>query len=378
MSMYPSLASESLVDVLRLIRTQNVGPITFFQLILRFGSAAEALKQLPAISIRGGRKNAITPYSKSLAEQEIEKAEKFGARFIRYGEADYPTLMNHIPDAPPVIGVLGNASLWKGKHLLAVVGSRNASANGCQLAQKLARECGAADITIVSGLARGIDSFAHKGSLATGTAAVIAGGIDHIYPPENADLYKQIAEHGAIISDQPFSQIPFAGSFPSRNRIIAGMTHGTLVVEASPKSGSLITARLAGEYNRDVYAVPGSPLDPRAKGGNQLIKDGAYMVEETQDILRVLTKITNTQLSEVAAQGNLFQPINESDLDIARQKILEKLGHTATGVDELVEQCHISAACAQAVLLELELAGRLKRSVGNKVTLTYQDEQEVA
>jgi DNA processing protein len=377
--MYPSLSNDALIDVIRLIRTQNVGPITFFQLMLRFGTAAEALKQLPAISIRGGRKNAITPYSKSLAEQEIEKAQKFGAHMIVYGDADYPTLLNHIADAPPVITILGHPSIWKNKHTVAMVGSRNSSANGCQLAQKIARECGAAGITIVSGLARGIDSFAHKGSLATGTVAVIAGGIDHIYPPENEDLYKQIAEQGAIISDQMFGQVPFASSFPARNRIIAGMSQGTVVVEASPKSGSLITARLATEYNRDVFAVPGSPLDPRSKGGNHLIKEGAYVVEEAQDILRVINNQKLIQFSEAtSATYNSITSPNEAEIDRARETILTQLGHTATEIDELIEQTQLSTACVQAVLMELELAGRLRRNVGNKISIIFNESQEVA
>lgn len=285
---YPSLTPDALVDILRLIRTPNVGPVTFFQLILRYGTAGEALAALPSLSLRGGRKQAVKPFSKSDAEREIELVEKFGARFVRYGEADYPALLQHISDAPPLLTVKGDSSAYKNHPLVAMVGSRNASANSCQFAQKLAREVGTSGINVVSGLARGIDSFAHKGALAKGTVGVIAGGIDNIYPPENAALYSEILQNGAIISEQPFGQIPFAGAFPSRNRIIAGMSHATLVVEASPKSGSLITARLALEYNRELMAVPGSPLDPRAKGCNQLIKQGAHVAEESADIVQVV------------------------------------------------------------------------------------------
>ena len=376
--MYPSLSNDSIIDVLRLIRTQNVGPITFFQLMMRFGSAAEALAQLPHISVRGGRKEAIAPFSRTLAEQEIEAVNRLGARMIRYGEADYPQWLSYIPDAPPIITVLGRPGVWQQAPALAMVGSRNASANGCQWAQKLARECGTNGLVIISGLARGIDSFAHRGSLATGTVAVVAGGIDHIYPPENEGLYREIAAQGAIISDQPFGQVPFASSFPSRNRIIAGMAQATLVVEASPKSGSLITARMALDYNREVMAVPGSPIDPRAKGCNQLIKQGAIMVEDANDVIQHLSRLGVSSASETSAETYVHTPISEQDIDQARGKILEKLGHTATGVDELVEQCNISAGVVQAVLLELELAGRLKRGIGNKVSLTFLDEQDVA
>ena len=400
---YPTLASDNLVDVIRLIRTPNVGPVTFFQLILRYGTAAEALAALPNLAIRGGRKQALKPYSKSEAEREIEKTEKFGARFVRYGEADYPELLTYISDAPPLLTIKGHAEIYKQQRILAMVGSRNASANACQFAQKMAREVSSGGIRVVSGLARGIDSYAHKGALAagasgtfgtSGTIAVIAGGIDNIYPPENAALYKEIAESGAIISEQPFGQIPFAGAFPSRNRIIAGMSDATLVVEASPKSGSLITARLALEYNRELLAIPGSPLDPRAKGCNQLIKNGAYVVEESADILQIVAQVTRlganrAQLSETpqsqyssadllnksANSGDIsaITKASEDEIAAAHELIMQKLSTTAISVDELVEQCCISVGIMQAALLELELAGKVRRIVGGKISLVYED-----
>jgi DNA processing protein len=296
-----------------------------------------------------------------------------------YGAADYPQLLHSIPDAPPIITIMGHAHVWQ-KDCVALVGARNASANGCQFAQRLAKELGGAGLALVSGLARGIDSFVHKGSLASGTVAVIAGGIDNIYPPENEMLYRQIRESGVVISEQPFGSIPFAGSFPGRNRIIAGMSLGTVVVEASPKSGSLITARLAQEYHREVMAVPGSPLDPRSKGGNQLLKQGAVMVETMHDVLQAIQSTRGRVLEESAATPYISQTQGQPDgaeLDKVRLILLEKLGASAVSVDELIEQCDTSAPVILTLLLELELAGRLKRSPGNKVYLS-QIMEEVA
>ncbi len=367
-----SLAGDKLSDVLRLIRTLNVGPVTFFQLIRRFGTAEKALAALPEMSVRGGRKNPLTAYDKDAAEKEITLTQKFGARLIMYGEADYPAILHSIPDAPPVIAMLGHSQLWK-KDCVGMVGARNASAAGCQFAAKLAKDLGDAGITVVSGLARGIDTFAHKGSLASGTVGVIAGGIDNIYPPENASLYAQIRESGAIISEQPFGLAPFAGSFPGRNRIIAGMSLGSVVVEASPKSGSLITARLALEYNREVFAVPGSPLDPRSKGCNQLLKQGAIMVEAAGDILQGIGHLRGTTLGETPKTlFDLAPPSSiddESELQKARSLIAEKLSLTPVSMDELVTQCQITPSAALTVLLELELAGKLRRSAGGKVSI---------
>ncbi len=370
---YPSLANEDLIDALQLIRTLNVGPVTFFNLIQRFGTAKKSLSALPELSRRGGSKIGLVPFLREMAEKEIEACEKFGAKMVLYGSTDYPALLNNISDPPPIITVRGNTSIWKDKISLAMVGARNASAIGCQLAQRLAKELGAKDTIIVSGLARGIDTFAHKGSLASGTVAVIAGGINNIYPPENETLYQQIFEQGAVISEQPFGGLPYAGSFPGRNRIIAGMSVGTLVVEASPKSGSLITARFALENNREVFAVPGSPLDPRSKGCNQLIKQGATMVESAQDILDGIAYTRRHKLFEIppAKFTNIpfIESVNEDELSELRKKIIGKLSVYAVSIDELVEQCNSSIPAMQTILLELELAGRVKRSAGNKVCL---------
>lgn len=377
----PSLSHMPLIDVLRLIRTMNIGTMTFFKLIERYGTAAKVLGKLPDLSIKGGRKQALIPYPKSKAETEIEKVEAFGARMIVYGAADYPKLLQTIDDPPPVITILGHAHLWEGNQLIAMVGARNASANGCAFAGKLARDLGEHEKVIVSGLARGIDSFAHKNAMEFGTIAVVAGGIDHIYPPENKSLFEEMKERGAVISEQPFGQVPFHSSFPSRNRIIAGMTLGTVVVEAAMKSGSLITARNAMEYNREVFAVPGSPMDPRAKGCNQLIRDGATMVENVHDILNQLQHIPAAKLSETPPTNYQlpFMEPEASELDAARVQMLEKLGLNPVGVDELLAQCHVSPGVGLTILLELEVAGRLIRTPGNQVSLresAMQDEWE--
>jgi DNA processing protein len=369
---YPTLANENPIDVLRLIRTPNVGPITFFQLIRRFRTAANALKALPELSLRGGRKQPLVACLEVTAQKEMDAAQKFGARMILYGMPDYPRLLHTIPDPPPLITVSGHPHLWQKSDAIAMVGARNASANGCQFAGRLAKELGESGLITVSGLARGIDSFVHKGSLATGTVAVIAGGIDNIYPPENEPLYQQLRESGAIISEQPFGALPYSGAFPGRNRIIAGMSLGTVVVEASPKSGSLITARFATENNREVFAIPGSPLDPRSRGCNQLIKQGATMAESASDILQGITHLRNTGLKETPPleyDANLYTAPADNDLDEIRRVVTGKLSTTPVLVDELIEQCGAAPGAIMTVLLELELAGRLKRGAGNRAYL---------
>lgn len=371
---YPSLANDNLPDVLRLIRTLNVGPVTFFQLIQRFGTAAKALAALPDLSMRGGRKNPLVACPLEAAERELEAAGKYGARFIMYGAPDYPALLHMLTDPPPVISVMGHPHVWHNRDMVALVGARNASAHGCQFAQKLARELGEAGLGVISGLARGIDTYVHKGSLPTGTVGVIAGGIDNVYPPENAALFQQLRDTGAIISEQPFGMLPFSGSFPGRNRIIAGMSLGTIVVEAALKSGSLITARFALDNNREVFAVPGSPADPRSKGCNMLIRQGAVLVESVGDVLQGLAPMRNKTFGEngpaLYANELAEAPMDENELAHTRRAVIEKLGITAVPVDMLIEQCDASAAAVITILLELELAGRLKRSAGNKVYLT--------
>lgn len=370
----PSLRGTDPGDALRLIRSENVGPMTFFQLVKFCGSVAKAIDMAPGISQRGGRKKPIVITSKADAQREYEALSKFGARLLLYGEPEYPRLLQTIADAPPVLTLRGNAHLFAHDKLIGMVGARNASANGCAFARKLAGELGQAGYTVVSGLARGLDANAHRGSMATGTVAVIGGGIDNIYPPENEALYKEIAEAGAILSEMPFGMKPHAHSFPGRNRIIAGMTRGTVVVEASLKSGSLITANYANDYGREVFAVPGSPLDPRAAGTNGLIKQGATMVESVQDILSNIAPMRELPLAE-SDQGFGEPPMpNVSDdmLDQARRAVLQALSPSPTLLEEIIDATGITPHLLMVVLLELELAGRLQRHPGARVSLSME------
>lgn len=366
------LSKFPLIDTLRLIRSQNVGSVTFFRLLQKYGTPGKALEAIPELAKRGGSKKPLVAFSKSKAETEIEKTELYGARMVVFGEADYPAWLTTINDPPPILTILGTAQHWKSKNCIGIVGARNASANGCAFAKMLAKQLGEQDLTVVSGLARGIDTFAHNGALSTGTVGVVASGIDVIYPPENKDLYAKMADLGAIISEQPLGQAPFNTSFPSRNRIIAGMSLGTVVVEAAMKSGSLITAKNALDYNREVFAVPGSPLDPRARGCNQLIKDGAVMVENADDIIRNLRAPQVSLLDSASSQfdaGFAAEP-DEQQISCARELVLEKLGFQPVSIDEVMKQCDISAAIMLTVLLELELAARITRHPGGQVCLS--------
>lgn len=369
------LADFPLFDCLQLIRSENVGPVTFFKLVERFGSPKTALEHLPEMAKKGGMKRAIQIAPRDKIEKEITLTEKFGARFIRYGEADYPKLLEHIHSAPPLLIMRGHSHLWEdAQKCVAMVGSRNASAAGQNLTKKLARECGERGLTVVSGLARGIDSNAHQGALASGTIGVIAGGIDNIYPPENKMLFDAMAEQGAIITEQMFGTSPQAKNFPARNRIIAGMCAGLLVVEAAPKSGSLITAKYALEQDREVMAIPGSPMDPRSAGANGLIKEGAALVQSVNDIMEVLQR--PLQLSEKKQSSFDFQSLSEpqeNELEKARQSVLSLLSPVPTEIDELARQSQIPLAVLQQVLLELELANRLSRSYGGKISLVEID-----
>jgi len=363
----PSLEGERLTDILRLIRTPGIGPVMFFQLLRRYGSMADAIAALPELSARGGRKTPLVAAAPEDIEKEIVLAQKFGARFIRYGETEYPPLLHMIPDPPPVLTIMGNTQLWQ-RQSVGVVGARNASANGCAFAQKISSELGQAGTTIVSGLARGIDTYAHKGALATGTVAVIASGIDLIYPPENEKLTKEIRERGAVVTEQPFGQAPFAAAFPGRNRIIAGISQGTLIVEAAPKSGSLITARLANEQGRDVFAVPGHPLDPRAQGCNRLIKSGAQLVEEAADILHALALPRTQDMRELPLFDYTPETLAEPAPEL-QERVLAQLSPTPVSIDYLRAQCQVTPGALFAALMELELAGRILRVPGGTVCL---------
>lgn len=356
---------------LRLSRTENVGPITFYRLIQIYGSASKALENLSDLSRRGGRKTPLKAPALSEVEKEYDALKKIGGEVIIAAEENYPLALAAIDDAPPVISILGNIKLAH-KSCIAMVGARNASLNGRKFAEKLATELGQQGQTIVSGLARGIDTAAHMGSLASGTIAVVAGGIDVIYPEENTKLYEQIKEQGLIIAESPFGQVPFAQSFPRRNRIVSGLSKGVIVVEATMRSGSLITSRLAGEQGRDVYAVPGHPFDPRAAGPNHLLREGATLVRNAGDVLETLLSYSGNTLREPKPPSARFdgpvlndneKPENAADL------VIEHLSFSPVPVDELIRACHLTIPVVQTILLEMELAGRVKRHAGNRVSL---------
>ncbi len=366
------LSTEERLDWLRLVRSENVGPITFFQLLARFGSAGEALAALPDLARRGGRMRPIKICPKAEAEREFEAHERLGARLIAWSEAEYPEALAAIEDAPPLLGVLGHAQLLT-RRMIAMVGARNASANGRRIARTLAADLGRHDLVIASGLARGIDAAAHAGALEAGTVAVMAGGLDVVYPRENASLYDEIVERGAVISEQPLGTTPQARHFPHRNRMISGLVLAVVVVEATMRSGSLITARLGAEQGREVMAVPGSPLDPRAHGTNHLIRQGATLVQRVDDVIEALSGVLRPRISEPRERLTAPEPVRPSgsELEQARTDIVEKLGAAPTTVDEIIRQCHFSPAVVSTILLELELAGRLERHPGNQVSLIY-------
>ncbi|MCT8265949.1 DNA-processing protein DprA [Afifella sp. JA880] len=358
---------------LRLIRSENVGPQTFRSLINHFGSASAALEALPDLSRRGGARRNIRIASEDDIDRELAAAERAGARFIGMGEPDYPPWLRHADQPPPLICMRG-ASEVLARPAIAIVGARNASLAGQRMAQRLASGLGEAGFSIVSGLARGIDQSAHQAALATGTIAVFAGGVDVVYPEEHRPLLDKIlAQRGAAISEMAMGWQPRARDFPRRNRIIAGMSLATVVVEAAERSGSLITARLALEQNREVMAVPGSPLDPRAAGTNRLLKQGAHLITEAADVIQALPQVLAPPTREgfelppeEPEKQPLIEPVNDD-----RSRILEALGPTPVHVDELIAHTRLSARLVAVVLLELELAGRLERHPGGRISLIY-------
>jgi DNA processing protein len=359
-------ASEDQVARLRLIRSDNIGPVTYFQLLARFGSASAAIDAIPDLAARGGGR-APRLAARAAVEREMECVAQLGARYLFLGQGLYPPLLAELESAPPALIVKGHLSLLE-KPAIAIVGARNASAAACRFARILAQNLGAAGAVVVSGLARGIDTAAHDGSLESGTIGVIAGGIDVVYPPENAARQEAIAREGLLIAEQPPGVEPRARHFPYRNRIIAGLAHGTVIVEAAPKSGSLITARHAAEYGRDVMAVPGSPLDPRAQGCNQLIREGATLVQNAEDVLEAIRPFNLRPLAQRSVDyAAPTVPADAGEKD--RQVVLDLLSPTPVAVDEIVRQAELAPAIVQTVLLELELAGRLERHAGGKVSL---------
>lgn len=332
---------------LRLARSPRVGPVTFHQALQHCGAARAALSRLPVVP-------------EAVVLREEERLEKAGGSFLVFGDPGYPEALAALPDAPPVLSAVGRTDLLE-RPALAVVGARQASAIGQRLAGELARDLGAAGFAIVSGLARGIDAAAHEASLSTGTVAVLACGIDQVYPPENRGLNDRIAANGLLLSEQPWGAPPLARAFPRRNRIVSGLTAGVVLIEAAERSGSLITAHYAAEQGRDVFVVPGSPADPRYAGSNTLIRDGAVLVRHAQDILRTF--------GHPAAPVQHIEKTNRIPPDSARGRILSALGPTPATVDELVRRCQVSAAAVAEALLALELEGRLERHRGNRVSL---------
>jgi DNA processing protein len=370
------------LDHLRLVRAEGVGPVAYRRLLARYGSASAALAALPSLARAGGRVTPAAIPSLADAERELADAEHLGARLIFIGEPTYPPLLALLDDAPPLLMVLGDVAALSAPSV-ALVGARNASANGQRMAETLAADL-AASLVVVSGMARGIDAAAHTGALRTGrTVAAVAGGLDMPYPPEHAQLQQRIAEAGAVVSEAPLGTTPQARHFPRRNRIIAGLVLGVVVIEAALRSGSLITARIAQDAGRELFAVPGSPLDPRSGGANDLIRQGAHLVETASDVLDSLPDhparegLARSPLFARGAPPELAEPAQgweepqEAPADIlrARLEVIDLLGTSATEVDEVVRRCQFSAAAVMAALLELELAGRIQTLPGNRVAL---------
>ncbi|MBS0255752.1 MAG: DNA-protecting protein DprA [Proteobacteria bacterium] len=369
-----NLSAEQFARI-RLLRTPNIGPASYRQLLARFGSAGAALEALPDMAARGGGRHRTVP--EGVIAAEVARVDKAGARYLFHDAPDYPPLMARAAGAPPVLIARGDPALAT-RTPVAVVGARNASAAALKLARMLGADLARAGHAVVSGLARGIDGAAHRAALAAGgagTVGVIASGIDIAYPPEHAELQEQIAAEGLLLTELPPGTEPTNRHFPARNRIIAAMAAGTVVVEAAPKSGSLITARLAGEFGREVMAVPGSPLDPRALGCNQLIREGAILVQRAEDVIELVTSFHGTPRSTFREEGPLAFDFTEEAAEAADgpapdpDRIAALLTAAPVAVDELVRLSGAGAGAVQLALIELELAGRLTRHAGGKVSM---------
>lgn len=372
-----ALTERQRIAWLRLIRSDNVGPATFRDLINHFGSAEAALSMLPELSNRGGASRSIRIATVEDAERELETARRAGARFIGIGEPEYPPALRQLDGAPPVLAAKGNFSATL-QPSVGIVGSRNASISGAKFAAMVARDVGRAGYTVTSGLARGIDTAAHRASLDTGTIAVLAGGLDQPYPPENIPLMDEITRsNGLVVTEMPFGWEPRARDFPRRNRLIAGISLGLVVVEAAQKSGSLISARMASDYGRLVFAVPGSPLDPRCHGTNALLKDGAIVTTCSEDVLDALAPLSRMELPsahviqepEKENGDRAFLPPDETE----RATIVSALGPTPVEIDDIIRHTGLPAAAVYLVLLEIDLAGRLYRHAGGLVSLSMAD-----
>lgn len=374
---YFHLSDEQRLSWLRLIRSQNVGPATFRDLISHYGTASAALEALPELAKRGGAASRIKICPIEDAEQELARCERVGARFIAIGEPDYPPVLRNADQSPPLISVIGSSEILLQKAV-AIVGSRNASITGMKLTQRFAYELGEQGYIIASGLARGIDTAAHRASLESGTIAVFAGGVDYVFPDENIELAKAIVDNGgALISEMPIGWQPRAKDFPKRNRIVTGVAQGVVVIEAAKRSGSLISARLANEMGRVVLAVPGSPLDPRSEGTNNLIKQGATLVTSTDDILDAIKPLDSEAgefVYDISEEDeiNAFDTTSNEDRtadEECRSAILLSLSPSPVEIDDVIRFSKATPAQVQLVLVELDLAGRLERHTGNRISL---------
>lgn len=367
------LSDAERLDWLQLLRCENVGPVTFARLLGRYGSARAALAAIPHLSKKGGLGRPLGLASRSAAEDEMAKTLALGARYVAAGEDGYPEPLRHVHGAPPLLCIKGKAALAGGKAV-AIVGARNASAAGLKFTRGIAAELAEAGFVVASGLARGIDTAAHEASLDKGTVAVVAGGIGHVYPPENAALFAAIAERGLLITEMPPGAVPMAEHFPRRNRIISGMAWSTVVVETALRSGSLITARLAAEQGRDVFAAPGSPLDPRCEGSNRLIREGAQILTSARDVIDALTLATPR--FELRQQSFLEMDDERQERGEVRieddvcdpSSIAQLLSPTPIEVDDLIRESGLPPRTVIGLLLELELAGRLIRHSGGRVS----------
>ncbi|HVZ13707.1 MAG TPA: DNA-processing protein DprA [Bauldia sp.] len=356
------------LDWLRLIRTPSIGPVTFRELLNHFGSASAALDALPHLLRRAGKAFRVTGLDD--AERELAAAAKAGARFFAMGESGYPEWLRAIDGAPPLLAVRGDGAIAD-LPAVGIVGSRNASVAGRKIAAELAAGLGASGFVIVSGLARGIDAAAHRAALPTGTMAAFAGGLDRPYPAENMPLAEEIvAAGGCLVSEMPMGHEPRAKDFPRRNRLISGMSLAVVIVEAALRSGSLITARLAAEQGRLVFAVPGSPLDPRAGGTNRLIRDGATIVTSVEEIVADLMPMLGREPPPQDQAREPGAPIATDATDDERSRVIEALGPTPVEIDEIIRFTSARAAAVRLVLIELDLAGRIEHHPGGRVSLT--------
>lgn len=355
------------IDRLRLARSEGIGPVTFVELLRQYESATEALDALPDVARKAGHRSALHIAAREEAEGEIEAGEALGARLIVSGDPEFPALLAALDAPPPVIWTIGDISLFT-RPTVAVVGARVASAAGVNFARSLARGLGDAGYVVVSGLARGIDGAAHEGSLATGTIAVLAGGVDEIYPPQNRDLYEAIARQGCLVSERRPGDRLKAQDFLRRNRLISGLALGVVVVEAEMRSGSLSTARLAADQGREVFAVPGSPIDPRSRGSNDLIRSGATLCEGVEDVVRVLGDLPASYKPAAPARWTPPEPAGgEEDADHLRESLAALLSPTPAPRDEVIRASGAAPAAAMAALMELALAGRAELLPGGLV-----------